>query len=289
MPHLHLTRQRRLSAFRRLAIGTWRAPRDPQAYGRVTLDVAAANRYIAAFRAATGKHLTITHMMAKAAGRLLAAVPEANALIRFGRIYLRREITVFFQVAMRDPETGQVDLSGIKLEAPHERPLAAIVDEFEAHAAAVRGGRDRELEATRRAFRWVPPLLVGKALDALGHLAYVLNLDLRRAGVPRDPYGSIMISNVGSLGLDEAFAPLIPHAHVGVIITLGAIQAAPVVRGGEVVAGEVMPIGATFDHRLLDGAHAARMIALTREWFEDPFRHFDAIPAAPPAADNPNT
>src|SRR5690606_23535233 len=75
MPHLHLTRQRRLSAFRRLAIGTWRAPRDPQAYGRVTLDVAAANRYIAAFRAATGKHLTITHMMAKAAGRLLAAVP----------------------------------------------------------------------------------------------------------------------------------------------------------------------------------------------------------------------
>ncbi|MCA9635550.1 MAG: 2-oxo acid dehydrogenase subunit E2 [Myxococcales bacterium] len=278
MPHLHLKRKRDLSAFRRLAIGTWRTTYDPQAYGRITLEMDQTIRYIEAFRRATGKRLTVTHLMAKAAGRVLKEVPDANAILRWNRIYLREEISVFFQVAMRDPKTGQIDLSGVKIDDPQDKSLAAIVDEFEEHAGRVRAGEDRDLEATRQAFRWVPALLLNKALDALDFLVYKLNLNLSWAGLPHDPYGSIMITNIGTLGLEEAFAPLLPHGHVGIIVAIGAIQDAPVVRGGEVVVGKTMPLSATFDHRLLDGAHAAKMVSMVKTWLEDPFRYFDPIP-----------
>jgi pyruvate dehydrogenase E2 component (dihydrolipoamide acetyltransferase) len=38
-----------------------------------------------------------------------------------------------------------------------------------------------------------------------------------------------------------------------------------------------MRVCASFDHRLLDGGHAARMVEVVRAWFEDPFAHFDPL------------
>ena len=280
MGNLKLERKRDLSAFRQMAIGTWEDPRDPQAYGRITLSMDEALRYVEAFRGATGKHLTVTHMMAKAIGTVLEEVPEANAILRFGRIYLRKEVTVAFQVAMRDPTTGQIDLSAVKLIAPQKMALAAIVDEFEAHAAAVRAGKDAELEKTRQTFRKVPPLLIGKVLRIVDFFAYRLNLDLRWAGVPRDAYGSILVTNVGVLGLEEAYAPLLGPGHVGLIAAMGAIREVPVVRDGAIVPGKVMALTATFDHRLLDGAHAAAMVTRLRALLEDPFGNLDPVPGA---------
>jgi pyruvate dehydrogenase E2 component (dihydrolipoamide acetyltransferase) len=41
-----------------------------------------------------------------------------------------------------------------------------------------------------------------------------------------------------------------------------------------------MTINATFDHRVLDGSHAAKMARTLRAWMEHPLDHFDPIPSA---------
>jgi hypothetical protein len=92
MANLELEPIRRLSTFRRLALGTWRTAYDPSVYGSLTLRMGPALAYIDAFRAATGKRLTITHLMARAVGAVLQRVPDANALLRRGRIYRRKRI-----------------------------------------------------------------------------------------------------------------------------------------------------------------------------------------------------
>jgi pyruvate/2-oxoglutarate dehydrogenase complex dihydrolipoamide acyltransferase (E2) component len=51
-----------------------------------------------------------------------------------------------------------------------------------------------------------------------------------------------------------------------------------VVDGDRVVPGKTMRVCATFDHRLLDGAHAARMARVLRAHFADPFAHYDPLP-----------
>jgi len=38
-----------------------------------------------------------------------------------------------------------------------------------------------------------------------------------------------------------------------------------------------MRVCATFDHRILDGAHAASMAKTLRAWMERPFEHFDKV------------
>jgi pyruvate/2-oxoglutarate dehydrogenase complex dihydrolipoamide acyltransferase (E2) component len=95
--------------------------------------------------------------------------------------------------------------------------------------------------------------------------------------VPRDPFGSVMVTNVGSLGIEEAYVPLVPYARVPLLIAMGAVQETPVVEKGKVEVQNTMRVFATFDHRILDGTHAAKMISTLKRWFEDPFTHFDKL------------
>ena len=278
MPNLELVPKRDLSSFRRIAIGTWKTAYDPSVYGSMTLRMDEAMRYLEEFRAKTGRKITITHMMAKAMAGTLAEMPDANAILRFNRIYLRKSIGVFFQVAMVDQATGQIDLSGATIHEADKKSLVQVVDEFQAQVEKVRAQKDEQLEGTRSMFKKIPFLLLNFVLNTIGFLAYTLNLDLRFAGVPRDPFGSCMVTNVGSLGLEEAYVPLVPYSRVPLLVATGAVKKQPIVgEDGQIRAETCMRVFATFDHRILDGTHAATMSKTLRAWFEDPYAHFDDL------------
>jgi pyruvate dehydrogenase E2 component (dihydrolipoamide acetyltransferase) len=86
-----------------------------------------------------------------------------------------------------------------------------------------------------------------------------------------------MITNVGSLGLDTAYVPLVPYSRVPILLALGAVREAPVVREGKVVVGKTMKVHATFDHRFIDGFHASVLSRVVRDWFEHPYERFDNL------------
>ncbi len=277
MPNLPLHKKKTLSAFRKSALGTWNTPYDPTVYGVLSLKMDEAIRYIDAFRKRTGKHLTVSHMVAKAIGAVLEEVPDANALLRFNQIYLRDSIGVFFQVVMENPETGEIDLSGATIQKPNEKTLEQIVDEFSAKVSGVRRGTDKALKSSRDLMSRLPSWGVGPVLRLTSFLSYTLNLDLSWAGMPNDLFGSVMITNVGSLGLPYALVPLVPYSRVPLLLALGSTEARAVVEDGQLAVRRVMDIGATFDHRILDGGHAAKMHRILRDWMEDPFGHFDSL------------
>jgi len=278
MPNLQLVRKRDMSSFRMIALGTWKTAKDPSVYGSMHVPMDEALKYLAAFREKTGRRLTVSHMVAKVMGAVLDSMPDANAILRFNRIYLRKDVAVFFQVVMKDPESGQIDLSGLTLRDPQDKTLLSIIDEFEVLADKVRRGKDKDKEQTRKTFKRLPGFIVGPVLDLISLLSYSLNLDLSWAGIPKDVFGSVMVTNVGSLGLQTAYVPLVPYSKVPLLIAMGAIERVPIVLdNGEVGVGQVMGLHATFDHRLLDGAHAAKMASVVQAHFTDPWTHFDPL------------
>jgi hypothetical protein len=279
MPNIEIRPKKDVSSFRRIAIGTWRTAYDPSVYGNLVLNVGEALRYIEAFREATGRRITISHMMAKAVAQVLHEFPDANAILRFNRIYLRDRIGVFFQVALED-ESGEIDLSGAVIMDAEKKSVLEIIDEFEKRVGDVRSKKDKSLENARSTFKKIPYFLLNRFVSFLGFLGWTLNLDLSWAGVAKDPFGSVMITNIGSLGLDEAYVPLVPYSRVPLLIATGAVKDGPVVEDGEVKVAKVMKVCATFDHRVLDGVHAAAMSKILRRWFENPFEHFDDIEEA---------
>ncbi len=277
MPNLELVRKDDVSSFRKIAIGTWRTAYDPSVYGSIELRMDAAIRYIHEFREKTGKKLTVSHMIAKAAAMVLKECPDANAILRWNRVYLRKRIGVFFQVVMTDEGAHKVDLSGATLYDVESKSLVEIYDEFNAKVEAVRARKDPALEQTRKSFLGIPYFALNFVLRLISFLSYTLNLDLSRFGVPKDPFGSIMITNIGSLGLDTAYVPLVPYSRVPILIATGAVKDVPVVEHGQIAPGKVMRVNATFDHRFIDGFHASVMSRILRQWIEHPYEHFDKI------------
>src|SRR5439155_14854547 len=145
-----------------------------------------------------------------------------------------------------------IDLSGMVMHDVDAKSLVEICDEFARQVELVRQRKDKALERTRQTMSRVPAFFLRWSLRVLSFFAYTLNLNLTMFGVPRDAFGSIMITNIGSLGLDVAYPPLVPYSRVPILLAIGAVREAPVADGDRVVVGKVMNVSVTFDHRFID-------------------------------------
>ena len=81
--------------------------------------------------------------------------------------------------------------------------------------------------------------------------------------------GTFTITNLGMYDID-AFTPIInlPEA---AILGVGRIQAKAVVRDGQIVARQMWTLSLVFDHRLVDGAPAARFLQRIKQLVENPY------------------
>lgn len=279
MAHLRLLEKKNLSSFRRIAIGTWKTTADPSIYGQIALRSDKMVTYIDELRQRTGKRVTLSHVMAKCVSIVLSEMPDANAILRFNRIFLRQDIGVFFQVALEDPLSGEVDLSGATIFDCHQKSVVQIVEEFEGKVALVRSLKDKSLEKTRSTFKSIPFFMLNWVLDALSFITYTLNIDLSALGLPKDPFGSVMITNVGSLGLEEAYVPLVPYSKVPLVLALAALKDEVIADDGKVIIAKMLRVCATIDHRVLDGMHAAKMAKTLQRIFANPEAELGALPS----------
>jgi pyruvate dehydrogenase E2 component (dihydrolipoamide acetyltransferase) len=80
--------------------------------------------------------------------------------------------------------------------------------------------------------------------------------------------GTFTITNVGPLG-GTALIPAINYPEVA-ILGMGRVQEKPVVRDGEIVVRKMLPLTLSFDHRVADGADAARFVSEMVRELSDP-------------------
>jgi pyruvate dehydrogenase E2 component (dihydrolipoamide acetyltransferase) len=84
--------------------------------------------------------------------------------------------------------------------------------------------------------------------------------------------GTFTISNLGMYRVD-AFTPVINMPEVA-ILGVGRITPKPVVKGEEIVIRKMWTLSLVFDHRLVDGAPAARFLDYVCELIEEPYLLF---------------
>ncbi|MEM9079900.1 MAG: pyruvate dehydrogenase complex dihydrolipoamide acetyltransferase [Verrucomicrobiota bacterium] len=80
--------------------------------------------------------------------------------------------------------------------------------------------------------------------------------------------GTITISNLGNFGIDAFDAIVNPPQ--AAILSVGSIAKKPVVKGDQIVPGQVMNLGLSCDHRVVDGAVGAQFLAEVKKLIENP-------------------
>lgn len=265
--NVDLGRPHKLSSWRKIAIGTWRTAGDPSVYGILEIDMGPALKHLEILKETSGKRLTITHLIGKAVAVCLARHPDLNSILRFGKLYPRKNVDVFFQVA--SDLTGK-DLSGTTIRNADKKSIVQIATEMEERVQTIRKKGDPDFKKMKNLMKLIPGFLSGLLLNISGFILYSLNLWSPLLGTPKDPFGSVMITNIGSLGLDVAFAPIVPYSRVPVLIAVGAVRETPVVKNGQVVISPVIKLCATFDHRIIDGVHASHLVKTLKHIFENP-------------------
>ena len=279
-------REYRPSLFRKIAYGSWKTAGDPSVYALLEIEMSKALEFAEAYSRQHKVHITPNHLAAKAIAHCLKVRPELNGLLRRGKISLRQHVSVFFQVNVpgrtatgSQERIAKAELSGTTVHEAETKSLAQIARALREQATDVKRGRDRSFGASSRILALMPWCLVSSFLNLASWLIYGLNLDLGFWGLPRDPFGSVMITNVGGMGIDLAWAPLVPYTRVPLLLALGTIRNRPVVEQGEVKVRPVLCIGVTFDHRLIDGVHAAQMSREFQKCFADPASYLGDHPA----------
>jgi len=265
---------RRVRGWRKLAGAAWGPPMDPQFYGDLQLDAAALLSYLDQVRAVTGVHLTITHLVGRAVAHGLAEVPELRVRIARGREHDRDSIDVFFIVTAG----GGRELTGVKVTAADRKSAVDLAREVSDRRTAIDVGRDPDLGRGKALLSRLPPRLLRVALRAGAWLTSDLDWDLSRFGMPRQAFGGAMITSVGMWGVSHAYSPLAHYYRVPVLVLVGEARPAPVVVQGQIVARPMLTLTATFDHRYVDGLHAARFAAAVRDYCADPARFEPALP-----------
>ncbi|MGE5086209.1 MAG: 2-oxo acid dehydrogenase subunit E2 [Bacillota bacterium] len=231
--------------FRKASLSIWNKGGDPSVYGFLDWDVTDLPKSV---RTAT---------LIKALGVVIKSHPDLNSILRWGR--LRPRDTVDVTVMVNIPGVKN-DLSFSTLRDVDQKSLEDISDDLKSGSAVVRGKKDRNLHFALQILNWMPSGVGRLFLSIYGLLAFDFGWDLRIFRLPFRPFGPVILSNIGSLGLKQALIPLVPMTRSCMMVSMGAASKEPSVREEQIVIREVIKLGVTFDHRYFDGSHAAQML-----------------------------
>jgi len=252
-----------------MAAVAWDHPFDPSIYGYLDFDATVLEARLSELRA-QGSRVTVTHMVARAMALALQRHPSMNVMLRRRRLYPRRHVDIFLQVVMPDPSgLGKADLSGVKIVDCDQKDVAEIGRFCDEKIALVRNRTDPELQKSKDTIAKIPRFLLKGIVRFFAWCQREPNWRMKWAGMPKDPFGSAMISSLGMLGIETAFAPLFPLGGPALIMLVGAIKLQPVcLEDGTIVARRTLRLCGTFDHRVVDGFHLAQLASELKKLLE---------------------
>jgi pyruvate/2-oxoglutarate dehydrogenase complex dihydrolipoamide acyltransferase (E2) component len=256
-----------MSAFQKIAIGSWLQPRDPSTY--ISVDVAADSIFDFIQSFSSEHQITMTHLVAKITGHCLQRQPCLNSVLIRNRLYIRKSVDVFISAAVN--QNGK-DISGFAIKEVDTLSVAGIAAQFKDRLAALHQNEDPITQKIQERMSSMPPLLLKPFFKMMNFIQFTLNLAPRSMGIPKDRCGSVIITNIGAIGLKHAFSPLPPFCRCPFVLTIGKPYMGAIIHKNEVRPGRRITFGFTIDRRYVDSYEGAKMIRRFEKILQDPWK-----------------
>ncbi len=261
---------RELSRWRNLSLAAWSSVSAASVHSVLELEAEPMLEYVRRESERTGRRITMVHFVGKALALALRRFPDLNCLIRLGRLYPRRDVDIFFPVAL---DSRGEDLSGAVLRKVDESSLADVADELTGAAYALRKhGEGAWTFKGQGPFARIASRLL---MRAGGFVLYTLNLWSPILGFPRDSFGSAAVTDISKFGAKYAFPPLLPVARLPLLVGLGGIVDGGVWENEDWRRQKRLRLSIVFDHRVADGVYMSRLCRHLTKIVEHPETYMD--------------
>ncbi len=251
--------------WRKVASTIYRKPIDSKIYGSVDLDVTELEKFITRKRK-EGVKTTLTYILTLIVGRAIKQeVPELNAFVRRGKIIQRDQVDATVSVLLPGGQMGSV-----KVENADKLTIGELSEEIAQNIRESRKGDENYTMQSKNLLAKIPWPFRSWLFKLYRTITINWGILMPGIGLDSNSFGSYVISNIGSVGLDTGYGSLLPSSNVSVVFILGSINKKPVIVNDEIVPRRIMALSATLDHRVVDGSHGGRLFRIIKHYIKNP-------------------
>jgi pyruvate/2-oxoglutarate dehydrogenase complex dihydrolipoamide acyltransferase (E2) component len=251
--------------WRKVASTIYRKPIDSKIYGSVEIDVTELEKFVSEKRKQRVK-TTLTQIITLIIGRALKyEVPELNTFVRRGKIVPRPQIDGMVSVLLEGGQMGSV-----KIENIDRLTIAELAEEIKEKIQQSRQGNENSAMQSKSmlaSFPWPFRYWLFKLYKTV---TIHWGISIPFLGLSANSFGSYVVSNIGTLGLDSGYGALLPSANVSIVMILGRVTKKPVIVNDEIVPRKILSLSATLDHRVVDGSHGGKLFRYIKHLVKNP-------------------
>ena len=253
------------STWRKVASSIYRRPTDSKIFGSVEIDITDLETYIAQKRK-NGIKATLTHVFILASARALKnEVPELNTYIKRGNIVQRNHIDVMVSVLLRDSKMGSV-----LIKDADRLTLEELVSLMSDEIRNTRSGNENKTMQMKDKLARIPWPFRGWIYRVIKVVTMDWGISFSSFGLSANSFGSFVVSNIGSLGLDMGYPALFPSSNVSFVLILGGVNRKPAVVNEQIVPRTILSLGAALDHRVVDASHGGLLFSYLKKVVKNP-------------------
>ncbi|MBN2348888.1 MAG: 2-oxo acid dehydrogenase subunit E2 [Bacteroidales bacterium] len=253
------------SEWRKIAATIYKKPTDSKIYGQADIDVTDLEKFISEKRK-DGLKITLTHVFVSIISRgLKSAVPELNCFVRRGKFVARPSVDAMVSVLKADGEMGSV-----KVQHADTLNLAAIEEILKKEINKSRKGDENKTMQSKNILASIPWPFRNWFFGLYSTLTLNWGVSIPFLGLSANSFGSFLLTNIGSIGLDTGFPALLPSANIPFVMVMGGIKKKPVVINDNIVIRRIMSLTVVMDHRITDASQAGRLLRFLKQQMSHP-------------------
>lgn len=123
-------------------------------------------------------------------------------------------------------------------------------------------------------FAFIPTFIAQPLMTIATYLSVSAGVEIPALGL-RENFGHIILTNIGSIGYQQGFAPMCTPMRSMGLFCIGAVEKKPVVLDDEIVIREMMNLVMTADHRYGDAALFKPLYKTFGNYLADPTNYKD--------------
>ena len=254
------------TAWRKTATAVYRKPVDSKMLGSVDLDVTRLEQFIQEMRQ-SGSKITMTHFFLLAIARgFETAVPELNCYLRLGKITTRTSVDATLSVLIK----GGTEMGSVLVREANRHTLSSLSVWLNDELQKSRKGLESATMSNKNLLSDIPWPFRNWLVRVVKFFTVDLGLNFRPLGLSASSFGSFVLTNIGTIGIDIGYPALLPLSNVSSVIAMGQAQSKAVVINNEIQIRRIITLSAAMDHRLADASHAGRLFNHLKKMVREP-------------------